>query len=136
VERVARTIYKVEGASKGESLPDTGRPAKERLPGPAWAGGEAPSAASKIKRRKLIWILVGIAVVTIIMLAIIAALGASESPAAGISAYPVASTALASSQTGPTVRPTAVTAPAHAFIRPGRIEILVPGVDTVIVPSV
>ncbi len=72
---MARTIYKVEEGSRGKT------PAS---PEPLSALGEwQPTAPLKIKRRRLIYILAGIIFLTIIMIVIIAALGASESPAVG-----------------------------------------------------
>jgi LPXTG-site transpeptidase (sortase) family protein len=77
---VAKTIYRVEGGS-----PDS-RPAESRGSStdpflePALASTPL-SARRKVARRKLLWILIGIAILTVAMIAVIAALGASESPA-------------------------------------------------------
>jgi sortase (surface protein transpeptidase) len=67
---MAKTIYRVDGASLGGPSP-----------------GSLPPAP-KTKRRKLFWILLGIAIVAAAMIVAIAALGASESPAVGTAVDP------------------------------------------------
>jgi LPXTG-site transpeptidase (sortase) family protein len=86
---MAKTIYKVEGASSGEPSPGPDSPSPEAPYEPAYAS--PPSSVSlspKAKRRRLIWVLLVIAVLTVAMIVAIALLGASESPAVGTVADP------------------------------------------------
>lgn len=87
---MAKTIYRVEGASSGEPPRGSASPAGDP---PGRARPVLPEgldlAAGKAKRRKLFWILLGVAILTAAMIAAIAALGASESPAVGTGLDPM-----------------------------------------------
>lgn len=104
---MAKTIYRVEGASSGGPSPDPGLPGPDLLePQPAAetaSGSTRPTGALVFGKRKLFWVLVGIAVLTIIMVVVIAALGATESPAVGTvpSSAPTSSTAAPASTMEP-----------------------------------
>ena len=81
---MAKTIYRVEGAPSGDSSPRTSSPFPDTVG--RSAVGRSPDRAvpgPKITRRKLFWVLLGIAILTVAMIVAIAALGASESPAVG-----------------------------------------------------
>jgi hypothetical protein len=92
VERMAKTIYRVEGARSGEPSPrsasSTPDPAGRQIAGP---GAASADDAPKTTRRKLFWVLVVIAILTAAMIVAIAALGASESPAVGTAVDPASS---------------------------------------------
>jgi LPXTG-site transpeptidase (sortase) family protein len=148
---MAKTIYRVDGGSPGESRsqpPD--RPPQQSLP-----GGPPRS------RRKLFWVLIGVAVLTVAMVVAIAVIGTSESPAVGTNTDPASSTTLATAPilaeepagTSTTVTiPTTVTTEApssttstseesttttlltHAIADPARVVIPVINVDADISP--
>jgi sortase (surface protein transpeptidase) len=94
---MAKTIYRVDGTQAGDSRPapssnsafPTGSPPPARPPRQP-SSGEPPQS-----RRKLFWALVGIAVLTLAMIAAIAVLGTSESPAVGTGTDPAGSTTTA-----------------------------------------
>jgi hypothetical protein len=84
VAKATRTIYKVEGLAAGESPPEPSRSSGDFLE-PAAVGVHERTASTRFSRRRLFWILVGVAVLTVAMIVAIAVLGAAESPAAGTS---------------------------------------------------
>jgi LPXTG-site transpeptidase (sortase) family protein len=103
VECVAKTIYRVEGTSPGGESPDPGFPSPDLLElqaGSGIHGASRPGGAARLGKQKLFWVLVGIALLTIIMIVVIAALGATESPAVGTvpGPEPVSSTAPVTTQ--------------------------------------
>jgi sortase (surface protein transpeptidase) len=95
---MVKTIYRVEGTMPGDSRPGSSSASDSFFssPGPARPPARPSSDQPTRSRRKLLWALVGIAVLTAAMIAVIAVLGASESPAVGTNADPAASTTIAS----------------------------------------
>ena len=157
VERMAKTIYRVEGASWGEPSPGSPSSAPDAPAGPVSASRPARSfAESKARRRKLIWVLLVIAALTVAMIVAIALLGASESPAVGTvvnpetittlvytavtSPEPVGTSTTMGALTGvpePTstsVGSTSTTGLTHTISEPARIVIPALKVDAKVVP--
>jgi hypothetical protein len=84
VERVAKTIYRVEGAPSGEPSPGSFSSFPDPVgQSPAGRNAQRTVASPRTKRRKLFWVLLVIAILAAAMIVAIAALGASESPAVG-----------------------------------------------------
>jgi len=83
VTKITKTIYKVEGGAASGSSPEPLHP-ESLAPAQATVQGSV-SASSGFSRRRLFWVLVGVAALTVAMIVAIAVLGAAESPAAGTS---------------------------------------------------
>ncbi len=78
-----RTIYKVEGPEPGDGpLPAVFADELDRPPAGRAAGGLMAKVVA-IKNNRLFWAILGVAVLVIVMIIAIAALGAAESPAEG-----------------------------------------------------
>ena len=152
---MAKTTYRVDGASSGEPSPGSTLSGRDSF-GEPFAGPSADRtlSAPKNKRRKLFWVLVGIAILAVAMIVAIAALGASESPAVGTAFDPAtASTAAyaaaaSTEPVGPSIplavaagepgstsssASTATTAFTHAIADPVRLVIPALKVDAKIV---
>jgi hypothetical protein len=91
--RVAKTIYKVGGEELGGTAPESAP--LQMKPGHAEAAADVrspdwsqPHPAGDQGRRIALWVLVGIAVLVIIMIVVIAVLGATENPVAALGAVP------------------------------------------------
>ena len=156
---MAKTIYKVEGASRGEPSPGSPSSAPDAPIGSASTSRPARTFIdSKAKRRKLVWILLVIAVLTVAMIVAIALLGASESPAVGTVVDPETVTTFAyvpatspepvgtsttmaaltvapvSTSTSTSAGPTSTAILTHAITEPARVVISALRVDTKVVP--
>lgn len=84
---MTRTIYKV-GDTSGEPSPNSSTPDFDLLqPEPASDFG-ASASGSRLTRRKFLWVIAVIAILTIAMIVAIAVLGAAESPAVGTNIDP------------------------------------------------
>jgi sortase (surface protein transpeptidase) len=140
---VAKTIYRVDEGSSGEASSG----------GSSSGSGPAPGS-DRPRGRRLLWVVIGIVIVTLVMIVIIAALDASDSGATVTTGIPVeipatvtlagpATTILATTSTTEGARPTSTTSSSattsttlltHAVADPARIVIPLLKVDTQIVP--
>jgi LPXTG-site transpeptidase (sortase) family protein len=151
---VAKTIYRVEGGSPDRRPAESRGSSTDPFLEPALANISS-DARPRAARRRLLWILIGIAILTVAMIAVIAALGASESPAEGTLLGPVSSSTTvptvpvtsnepvaASTTVAPTtsssitssLETTTSTSLVHPINDPARLVIPALGVDGKIVP--
>ena len=82
--KATKTIYKVEGMAPGEPSRESDSSSDDFLesaPVPVHGHG----LTARFNRRRVFWVLVGVAILTVAMIVAIAVLGAAESPAAGTS---------------------------------------------------